>query len=79
MKTRIAGKLSERQTNFSLGIPGTGRTLNRHLRSGIPEEGEKVSNEESHDPLLKEAHDLQSMVESGVPHLKAAPTYLWER
>ncbi len=79
LKTRIAGKLSERQTNFSLGIPGTGRTLNRPLRSGIPEEGEQVSNEESHDPLLKEAHELQRMVESALTHLKAAPTSLWER
>lgn len=79
LKTRIAGKLSERQTNFSLGIPGTGRTLNRPLRSGIPEEGEHLSSEEKHDPLLKEAHELQRMVDSALTHLKAAPTSLWER
>ncbi|QIQ71867.1 Chromosome partition protein Smc [Pseudomonas coronafaciens] len=79
LRTRLAGKLSERQTNFSLGIPGTGRTLNRPLRSGIPEEGEHTSSNEDHDPLLKEAHELQRLTESALNSLKAAPTPLWER
>ncbi|KPB93090.1 Type III effector HopAS1 [Pseudomonas syringae pv. maculicola] len=29
--------------------------------------------------MLKEAHELQRMVESALTHLKAAPTSLWER
>ncbi|RMN22684.1 Type III effector HopAS1 [Pseudomonas cannabina] len=79
LKTRIAGKLSERQTNFSLGIPGTGRTINRPLRSGVPEVEAGAANDQADDPLLKEAHELQRLAESALTSLKAAPTSLWER
>ncbi|CAM3438070.1 type III effector [Pseudomonas floridensis] len=79
LKTRLAGKLSERQTNYSLGIPGTGRTINRPLRSGIANDPKQALDAQDHDPLLEEAHTLQRLAESAMTSLKAVPTSVWER
>lgn len=62
LKGRIASKLSERQTVFNFGIPGTGRTINRPLRSGVPVNDQPSADTHSADldPLALEARQLKS-------------------
>ncbi|MFC3328341.1 type III effector [Xanthomonas fragariae] len=81
LKERIAGKMSERQTVFNFGIPGTGRTIDRPLRSGVPVNGQPSAETHSADldPLVLEARQLKKLAESTLASLKAAPTAVWDR
>ncbi|MCE4285455.1 type III effector [Xanthomonas hortorum pv. vitians] len=81
LKGRIASKLSERQRVFNFGIPGTGRTINRPLRSGVPVNDQPSADTHSADldPLALEARQLKKLAKSTLASLKAAPIAVWDR
>lgn len=71
---RIKGAISGRQFSVAAIIPGTGRTVNRPLRAGLPAD---AATEE--DAIMEEARLVSSVAESLAESIGRPEAALWKR
>ncbi|WP_420850256.1 type III effector [Pseudomonas typographi] len=82
---RLQSQLAGRQVNLTLGIPGTGRVLNRPLRADAPGRLGNTGAEAEHPPgdgpdaQLAEAEQLRELADSLLSSLQAPDLSLWQR
>ncbi|KAF1028997.1 MAG: hypothetical protein GAK37_01969 [Pseudomonas sp.] len=77
LRSRLVDKFSGRQTGFTAVIPGTGRSINRSLRTELPNTAAPA--EADHDALLAEAHQLNTLARAMLDSQGTPDTDLWER